>query len=75
MSETMREAIPIIVMYGFVLLLAPFIGFALWMAFDGDRVRAQSDVDAPTAEAATAPTTIDAQPKPQRAITTASSAA
>ncbi|MCW2928724.1 MAG: hypothetical protein JWM86_2692 [Thermoleophilia bacterium] len=37
MSEFMREAIPIIVMYGFVLLLAPFIGFAMWMALDGDR--------------------------------------
>ncbi len=37
MSETMREAVPIIVMYGFVLLLAPFIGFTMWAAFDGDR--------------------------------------
>ena len=39
MSELAREIIPIAVMYGFVLLLAPFIGIAMWMAFDGDRDR------------------------------------
>ena len=37
MSETMREAIPIIFMFGCVLLLGPFIGFAMWMMYDGDR--------------------------------------
>lgn len=39
MSETMREALPIIFMSGCVLLLAPFIALAMWMAFDGDRLR------------------------------------
>lgn len=37
MSEFTRELIPILFMYGFVLLLGPFIGFAMWMAFEGDR--------------------------------------
>ena len=39
MSELAREIIPIAVMYVFVLALAPFIGFAMYVAFDGDRLR------------------------------------
>lgn len=39
MSELTREIIPIVVMYGFVLLLAPFIAVTMWVAFDGDRLR------------------------------------
>lgn len=39
MSDFMREALPIIFMYGCVLALGPFIGIAMWMAFDGDRLR------------------------------------
>jgi hypothetical protein len=38
MSELAREIIPIAVMYVFVLALAPFIGLAMWVAFDGDRL-------------------------------------
>lgn len=52
MSELTREMIPIIVMYGFVLLLAPFIGITMWVAFDGDRLREpELEVDATTAPA------------------------
>ena len=40
MSETMHQALPIIAMYGFVSLLAPFIAAALWFAFEGDRMNA-----------------------------------
>lgn len=40
MSETMHQALPIIFMYGFVSLLAPFIAAALWFAFEGDRLNA-----------------------------------
>lgn len=43
MSELAREIIPIAVMYGFVLLLAPFIGVAIWIAYDGDRVTAPAE--------------------------------
>lgn len=39
MSELAKEILPIAVMYGFVLLLAPFIGVTMWVAFDGDRPR------------------------------------
>lgn len=39
MSETMREALPIFFMFGCVLALGPFIAMAMWMAFDGDRLR------------------------------------
>jgi hypothetical protein len=55
MSEFAREALPIAVMYGFVLLLAPFIGYAMWIAFEGDRLRE----DAPASAAAEAPATQD----------------
>lgn len=75
MSETMREAIPIIFMYFNVFLLAPFIGFAMWSAFDGDRMRAQGDADeVEVDQTATRPTT-DPQPQPTRASSAASSAA
>lgn len=49
MSEFMREALPIIFMYGCVLALGPFIGIAMWMAFDGDRLREDDAVAAPAA--------------------------
>ncbi|MCW2920797.1 MAG: hypothetical protein JWL76_671 [Thermoleophilia bacterium] len=39
MSEFTREALPIMFMFGCVLLLVPFIAVAMWMAFDGDRLR------------------------------------
>ncbi len=52
MSEFMREALPIIFMYGCVLALGPFIGIAMWMAFDGDRLREpELAVDATLVEA------------------------
>lgn len=53
MSETMREALPIIFMYGCVLLLGPFVGFAMWAAFDGDRLREVDEVE--TTSTVTAP--------------------
>ncbi len=49
MSDFMREALPIMFMYGCVLALGPFVGIAMWMAFDGDRERTH---DAPVAEPA-----------------------
>lgn len=53
MSEFTRELIPILFMYGCVLLLGPFIGFAMWMAFDGDSVREPGATAAtPVADAA-----------------------
>jgi len=53
MSELTREIIPIVVMYGFVLALAPFIGYAMWMAFDGDRlVEHDLEVEVPQVDAA-----------------------
>jgi hypothetical protein len=39
MSNLTRELIPVAVMYGFVLLLAPAIGYTMWIAFEGDQVR------------------------------------
>lgn len=51
MSEFARQAVPIVVMYGFVLLLLPFIGYAMWLAFDGDSLR-EPDADAVEANAA-----------------------
>lgn len=64
MSELTREIIPIVVMYGFVLLLAPFIGFAMWVAFDGDRlVEPAADEEAATvAPLATAKPTTSREP-------------
>ena len=53
MSETTREMIPILFMYGFVFLLAPFIGFAMWMAFDGDRLREEEAEQVAASEAST----------------------
>jgi hypothetical protein len=50
MSELTREIIPIVVMYIFVLALAPFIGYAMWMAFDGDRL-VEEDAEVPQATA------------------------
>lgn len=44
MSEFMREALPIFFMYGCVLALGPFIAIAMWMAFDGDRLREPEEV-------------------------------
>jgi hypothetical protein len=52
MSEFAREALPIAVMYGFVLLLAPFIGYAMWIAFEGDRLREDAVAPAATEEPA-----------------------
>jgi hypothetical protein len=64
MSETMREALPIIFMYGCVLALGPFIAFAMWMAFDGDRLREPEVVVEPTlVEATTTTTASPAQPQ------------
>ena len=37
MNEFTRELIPVLVMYGFVVLLSPFIGVTLWVMFVGDR--------------------------------------
>ena len=50
MSEFMREALPIFFMFGCVLALGPFIAVAMWMAFDGDRLREPVEVAAPAAE-------------------------
>lgn len=62
MSDLTREMIPIIVMYGFVLLLAPFIAMAMWMAFDGDRLRVDAEEGAPTAADAPAAPRLDVVP-------------
>ena len=51
MSELTKEIIPIVVMYGFVLLLAPFIGFTMWVAFDGDRLVEPEEAAEPAAAA------------------------
>ena len=37
MNDTLREALPIIFMYCCAFLLAPFIAYALYIAFEGDR--------------------------------------
>lgn len=42
--------IAIAVMYGFCLLLAPFIAWVLYMAFDGDRRRASGELMWPIGE-------------------------
>jgi hypothetical protein len=39
MSETMREALPILFMFGVAGLLGPLVGLTMWIAFDGDRLR------------------------------------
>jgi hypothetical protein len=63
MSELTREIIPIVVMYLFVLALAPFIGFAMWVAFDGDRL-VEPEVDAAgAAEPTTAATPAHQEPQ------------
>ena len=66
MSEFMREALPIIFMYGCVLALGPFIGIAMWMAFDGDRLRepdagATLQVEVTEREAAATPRQVTAE--------------
>jgi hypothetical protein len=50
-SDLTREIIPIAVMYGFVLLLAPFIAYAMWLAFEGDRPSEPIEAAQPQAEA------------------------
>ena len=47
MSEFMRQAIPIFFMFGCVLGLLPVIAFAMWAAFDGDRLREAEETLAP----------------------------
>jgi hypothetical protein len=47
MSDTMREVLPVVFMFGCVLALGPFIAFAMWLAFDGDRLR---EDEVPTVE-------------------------
>lgn len=42
-SETMRELVPVLFMFGCVLALGPLVGFTLWMIHDGDRLRTASD--------------------------------
>lgn len=70
MGEVARQAVPIVVMFGFVLLLAPFIGFGLWLAFDGDRIREEQARAAatrfalPRAGEALAPATPARAPQP-----------
>ncbi len=62
MSEFMREALPIIFMYACVLALGPFIAFAMWMAFDGDRLRDDAALQVAAApERDTAPRQITAE--------------
>ncbi len=58
MSDFMREALPIMFMFCCVLALGPLVGFAMWMAFDGDRLRedhAELPVAQTTADTAKAP--------------------
>ena len=55
MSEFMREALPIIFMYACVLALGPFIAVAMWMAFDGDRLREPEAAADPALQVASAP--------------------
>lgn len=64
MSEFMREALPIIFMYGVVVLLGPFIAFAMWMAFDGDRLREEDSAANVLAATAANDIVIDDAPSP-----------
>lgn len=45
MSDTMREVVPVLFMFGCVLALGPIVGYAIWLAFDGDRLR-EDEVEA-----------------------------
>jgi hypothetical protein len=65
MTDLMREILPIAFMYFCVLLLAPFIAYALWMGLEGDRsaeaaMAAAADEQDATVDQATA---IDAEPQ------------
>jgi hypothetical protein len=76
MSEFMRDALPIIFMFGCVLALGPFIAIAMWMAFDGDRLREEEVAT----EAAAAPTgaaieLVASEPAPTTVTAGATSAA
>lgn len=82
MSEFMRDAIPIIVMYGFVTLLAPFIGYAMWLALQGDRdhtaeneALARAELESTVTEHSTEPEAAPRAPRPARQAVTADTAA
>jgi hypothetical protein len=55
MSDFTRELIPIIVMYAFCMLLVPVIGYAMWLAFEGDRDYSAENEARAAADAAAAP--------------------
>lgn len=48
-SQFMQELIPVVFMYACVLALGPFIAGAMWLAFDGDRLREDAEPVATTA--------------------------
>ena len=43
MSDTMREVVPVLFMFGCVFALGPLVGYAIWLAVDGDRLREDED--------------------------------
>lgn len=70
MHTFVHEVLPFVFMYTCVLMLGPFVAFAMWMAFDGDRLREPEAAE--TVEAA--PTVAEAPtpaPNPTRHATTA----
>jgi hypothetical protein len=77
MSEFWTQALPIVFMYGCVALLGPFVAIAMWMAFDGDRLREDVAEDivltseARTEVRAEAPDARGMQPQPREATSAA----
>ncbi|MCB0880206.1 MAG: hypothetical protein KDC46_14630 [Thermoleophilia bacterium] len=49
MHTFVHEVLPFVFMYTCVLMLGPFVAFAMWMAFDGDRLREPEAAAAPEA--------------------------
>lgn len=68
MSQFVSELIPIAFMYLFCFALAPFIAWALWMAFEGDREQpAETETVEPTVDAAAEQVTLPARSAPSAA--------
>lgn len=56
MNEFWQQATPIFIMYGIVLALGPFIGFAMWLGISGDAAREREAAERVAARAASATT-------------------
>lgn len=61
MSETMRELLPVLFMFGCVFALGPLVGGTLWMMHDGDRLRDDQEAELETGAAASSHTHESAQ--------------